>query len=61
MHVSKDSMWREIWKILQNFLGTKQGLGLVWFQKSLQDFSDSPSYQILRHIHETLNIDKRNN
>ena len=26
MHVSKDSMWREIWKILQNFLGTKQGL-----------------------------------
>jgi hypothetical protein len=27
MHVSKDSMWQEIWKILQNFLGTKQGLG----------------------------------
>ena len=26
MHTSKDSMWREIWKILQNFLGTKQGL-----------------------------------
>jgi hypothetical protein len=26
MHVSKDSMWRRIWKILQNFLGTKQGL-----------------------------------
>ena len=25
MHVSKDSMWREIWKILQNFLETKQG------------------------------------
>jgi hypothetical protein len=25
MHVSKDSMWRGIWKILQNFLGTKQG------------------------------------
>jgi hypothetical protein len=25
MHVSKDSMWRKIWKILQNFLGTKQG------------------------------------
>jgi hypothetical protein len=22
----KDSMWRGIWKILQNFLGTKQGL-----------------------------------
>jgi hypothetical protein len=26
MHVSKDSMWRGIWKILQNFLGTKLGL-----------------------------------
>jgi len=25
MHASKDSMWREMWKILQNFLGTKQG------------------------------------
>jgi hypothetical protein len=29
MHVSKDSMWRGIWKILQNFLGTKQGLYLI--------------------------------
>jgi hypothetical protein len=26
MYVSKDSMWRRIWKFLQNFLGTKQGL-----------------------------------
>jgi hypothetical protein len=26
MHVFKDSMWREIWKISQNFLGTKQDL-----------------------------------
>jgi hypothetical protein len=26
MHVSKDSMWREIWKILQIFLGTKRDL-----------------------------------
>jgi hypothetical protein len=26
MHVSKDSMWQGIRKILQNFLGTKQGL-----------------------------------
>jgi hypothetical protein len=25
MHTIKDSMWREIWKILQNILGTKQG------------------------------------
>jgi hypothetical protein len=33
MHVSKDSMWRRIWKILQNFLGTKQDLdciGVTW-------------------------------
>jgi hypothetical protein len=26
MHVSTDSMWRRIWKILQNFLGTKPAL-----------------------------------
>jgi hypothetical protein len=26
MHVSKDSMWRKIWKFLQDFLGTKQPL-----------------------------------
>jgi hypothetical protein len=26
MHVSKDSMWRGIWKILQKFLGTKPAL-----------------------------------
>ena len=25
MHASKDSIWREMWKILQNFQGTKQG------------------------------------
>ena len=25
MHASKDLMWRGIWKILQNFLGSKQG------------------------------------
>ena len=25
MHASKDSMWRRMWKILQNFLGSKQG------------------------------------
>jgi len=29
MHASKDSMWREIWKILQNFLETKQGLNTM--------------------------------
>jgi len=27
MHVLQDSMWQGIWKILQNNLGTKQGLG----------------------------------
>jgi len=26
MYASKDLIWREIWKILQKFLGTKQGL-----------------------------------
>jgi hypothetical protein len=26
MHASKDSMWREMWKILQNSWGTKLGL-----------------------------------
>ena len=26
MHVSKNSMWRRMWKILQNFQRTKQGL-----------------------------------
>ena len=32
MHTSKDSMWREIWKILQNFCGTKHGLYTeIWF------------------------------
>jgi hypothetical protein len=30
MHTSKDSMWWRIWKILQNFLGTKQGLSPWW-------------------------------
>ena len=30
-------------------------------QKILQNFSHSPSHQILRHMHEVLNIDKNNN
>jgi hypothetical protein len=38
MHVSKDSMWQEIWKILQNFLETKQGpTGLNNVAKTYQD------------------------
>ena len=32
MHTSKDSMWWEIWKILQNFWITKQGLSYGWRQ-----------------------------
>jgi len=56
--MSKDSMWRGIWKILQKFLGTKQGLT---FQKILQNFSDSPSHQIFKRIHEVLNIDENKN
>ena len=37
MHVFKDSMWRGMWKILQNFLGCKQGHSavLVMFSKSV--------------------------
>jgi hypothetical protein len=41
-------------KWLQCFLS-----GLVWFQKILQNFSDSPSHRIFRHMHEALNIDKK--
>ena len=36
-------------------------LGLVYFQKILQNFSDSPSYQIFRRMHEVLNIDENKN
>jgi hypothetical protein len=28
-------------------------------QKILQNFSDSPSHRIFRHIHEALNIDEK--
>jgi len=31
------------------------------FQKVLQNILDSPSHQILRHLHGALNIDKRSN
>ena len=30
-------------------------------QKILQNFSDSPSHQIFRHMHEVLNVDKNKN
>jgi hypothetical protein len=34
---------------------------LFSFQNILQNFSDFPSHQILRHMHGALNIDKTNN
>jgi hypothetical protein len=44
MHVSKDSMWRGIWKILQNFLGTKRALVLAWGLTLRREWNwDSPS------------------
>jgi len=54
VHTSKDSMWRGIWKILQNFWGSKQGLepgtllstgthsGFVYFLQKNQNFSRFP-------------------
>jgi hypothetical protein len=46
MHVSKDSMWREIWKILQKFLETKQDLNkttmnLKFVRQPSRDFAES--------------------
>jgi hypothetical protein len=32
---------------------------LFSFQKFLQNFLDFPSHRIFRHMHETLNIDKK--
>jgi len=57
MYVSKDLMWRKIWKILQNFLNK----ALFSSQKILQIFSDSPSHRIFRRMHEVLNMDKNKN
>jgi hypothetical protein len=37
----------------------KQTWALFSSQKILQNFSDSPSHRIFRHMHETLNIDKK--
>jgi len=31
------------------------------FTQELKTFQDSPSYQILRHMYETLNIDENKN
>jgi hypothetical protein len=36
-------------------------LALFSSQKILQNFSDSPSHRIFRHMHEVLNIDKNKN
>jgi len=59
MYVFKDSMWREIWKILQNFLGSKA-------QAILYDYcigaelqaapqctgSDAHTSRVSLHLHE---------
>ena len=34
---------------------------LISFLQNPKTFQDSPSYQILRHMHEALNIDKNKN
>jgi len=51
-------MWREIWKILQNFLGTKALFSSLQKQKT---FQDSSSHRILRHMHGALNIYENKN
>jgi len=50
MHSSKDSMWREIWKILQNFLGTKQGLSGVSWAQGHAPFWCVPSMSLLTFL-----------
>ena len=43
-------------------IGTRfLSMSLFSSKKKLQIFSNSPSYQILRHMHEALNIDKKDN
>jgi hypothetical protein len=45
-----------------NFNGTARASeALFSSQKILQNFSDSPSHRIFRHMHEVLNIDKNKN
>jgi len=39
----------------------KNGKALFSSQKILQNFSDSPSHRIFRHMHEVLNINKNKN
>ena len=53
MHASKDLMWRGIWKILQNFLGTKQSLRtefLVDMLQSLEKEHASPFACLISRI-----------
>jgi hypothetical protein len=40
-------------------LTRKDTKALFSSQKILQNFLDSPSHQIFRHMHEALNIDKK--
>jgi len=39
----------------------ENGMALFSSQKILQNFLDSPSHRIFRHMHEVLNIDKNKN
>jgi hypothetical protein len=55
MHVSKDLMWRGIWKILQNFLGTKlvrSTLGAATFV--LQLIATTRYYKYIYNIYYSL-------
>jgi len=52
MHTSKDSMWREIWKILQNFLGTKQGPSAL--QKQVNRMQCSAGVVSLDRFHNSI-------
>jgi hypothetical protein len=42
-------------------IGDSFGRALFGSQKILQNFSDSPSHQIFRRMHEVLNIDENKN
>jgi len=57
----------ELRKVKKNSFGLegkrkgKELWALFTFQKILQNFSDSPSHQIFRCMHEVLNIDENKN
>jgi hypothetical protein len=53
MHIVAIELYLSDWKM--NVVDE----ALFSFQNILQIFSDSPSYQIFRHMSEALNIDKK--